>query len=53
MQLGNGHFRLEAAADYDPEDEIWEFLPGSDVRGEIQPFDSGRHLVAFSATKPA
>jgi hypothetical protein len=53
MELDNGLFRLEAAADYDPEDEFWEFLPGSDVRGEIQPLDSGLHLVALSATKPA
>jgi hypothetical protein len=52
LELGNGLFRLEATSDYDPEDEIWEFVPGSDVRGEVRPFDSGQHLVAILAAKP-
>jgi hypothetical protein len=46
LNLGNGLFRLEATSDYDPETETWEFLPGSEVRGEIRSSESGRHLIA-------
>lgn len=46
LDLGNGLYRLEATSDYDPELETWEFVPGSEVRGEIRPFASGRHLIA-------
>jgi hypothetical protein len=52
LDLGNGFFRLEATSDYDPEDEIWEFVPGSDVRGEFRSFESGQFLVAMSAPEP-
>lgn len=32
IDLGNGLFKLLPTPWYDPEDEIWEFLPGSVVR---------------------
>lgn len=28
VPLGNGIYRILPTPDYDPEDEIWEFLPG-------------------------
>jgi len=34
IDLGNGSYELLTAPDYDPQDEIWEFLPGSIVRVE-------------------
>lgn len=30
--LGNGVYKLLIPEDYDAEDEVWEFLPGSVVR---------------------
>lgn len=30
--LGNGLYRLLPTPDYDPEDEVWEFLPETIVR---------------------
>lgn len=32
IDLGNGLFKLLPTHNYDPEDEIWEFLPGSIVK---------------------
>ena len=32
--LGGGLYKLLMPLDYDPEDEIWKFLPGSIVRCE-------------------
>ncbi len=32
IDLGNGLAKLLPTHNYDPEDEIWEFLPGSVVR---------------------
>jgi hypothetical protein len=32
LSLGNGLYRILPTPDYDPEDEVWEFLPGSIVR---------------------
>jgi hypothetical protein len=52
LDLGNGIFKLEATIDYDPEEEIWEFVPGSEVKGEFRPFESGQFLVAMSAKEP-
>lgn len=36
VPLGNGTYRLLPTPNYDPEDEIWEFLPGSVVRCEMR-----------------
>jgi hypothetical protein len=46
LDLGNGLFRLEATVDYDPESEMWEFVPGSEVRGEMRSSESGSYLFA-------
>jgi hypothetical protein len=51
LDLGDGIHRLEAAPGYDPEDEIWEFVPGSEVRAEVRSFESGQHLVAMQASR--
>jgi hypothetical protein len=32
IELDNGLYKLLPTSDYDPEDEIWEFLPGSIVK---------------------
>ncbi len=32
--LGNGFFHVLATPDYNPEDEVWEFPPGSIVQCE-------------------
>lgn len=41
ISLGKGLFRLLPAPNYDPEDEIWEFLPGSVVRMKTRKSASG------------
>ena len=46
IDLGNGLFRILATEDYDPEDEIWEFPPGSVAKGEEKELYEGRFLVA-------
>lgn len=35
IDLGNGFYKLLPTPNYDPEDEKWEFLPGSTVRIRI------------------
>ena len=37
VDLGNGTYRLLPTPNYDPEDEIWEFPPGTVVR--IKPWE--------------
>lgn len=34
VPMGDGRYRVLPTPDYDPEDEIWEFPPGSIVRCE-------------------
>lgn len=34
MDFGGGLFQLLSTAGYDPQDEVWEFPPGSVVRAE-------------------
>lgn len=34
LPLSNGMYKILPASNYNPEDEIWEFLPGSIVRCE-------------------
>jgi hypothetical protein len=48
MDLGNGRFRLEACSGYSPDDETWEFLPGTEVRREVRTLASGKQYVAVS-----
>jgi hypothetical protein len=44
--LGGGVYRLETPPDYDQEDEIWEFPPGSIVLCEVRQFDGAKALIA-------
>ena len=46
LDLGNGLLKLLPTPDYDPEDETWEFQPGSIVRGQKRHGRSGEHLLA-------
>ncbi len=34
LNIGNGFYKLHATSKYDPEDELWAFLPGDIVRLE-------------------
>ncbi|MES2983757.1 MAG: hypothetical protein V4735_01050 [Pseudomonadota bacterium] len=36
LVLGNDAYKILLPADYDPEDEKWEFAPGDIVRCELQ-----------------
>jgi hypothetical protein len=44
--LGNGLYKLLPTPDYDPEDERWEFLPGTIVRTEEKTLYQGTNLVS-------
>lgn len=44
--LGGDHYRLLPTPDYDPDDEHWEFLPGSIVRCNKEVRDGEELLVA-------
>ena len=44
-----GLFKVLPTSDYNPNDEKWEFLPGSIVKGEEQNLSGGRVLVAVKA----
>lgn len=48
--LENGLFRLNPTPDYNPEDEEWEFLPGTIVAGRVQSLYEGKLLVAVSTS---
>jgi len=44
-------YRLEASPNYDPEDETWEFPPGSTVRCERKRINDDIVLVAVAMSK--
>jgi len=46
FDLGDGRFRILPTVNYDPEDEIWEFPPGSIVQAEIRRGQGGEYLLA-------
>jgi hypothetical protein len=46
LELGNGLFRILPVANYDSQDEVWEFPPGSIVRCERRESDSGEYILA-------
>ena len=46
--LEGGFFRLLPTPEYDPDDEHWEFTPGSVVRGVLQKLDGEAILVAVN-----
>jgi hypothetical protein len=43
--LGNGIYQLLPTENYDPEDEIWEFTPGSIVLGQERYTENGRKIL--------
>ncbi len=45
--LGEGRYRLLPTDNYDPEDETWQFLPGSVVVCEMRRLSGGDCLVAL------
>jgi hypothetical protein len=49
INLGNGSFQVLSTPDYDPEDEVWEFPPGSTVRCETRRDPAGEYLLATKA----
>jgi hypothetical protein len=46
LSLGSGVFRILGTPNYDPEDEEWEFKPGSLIRVESRVDQNGSCLVA-------
>ena len=50
-QLPDGTYRVLATPDYDPDDEKWEFPPGTKVIGEMRNLSAGRVLVAARAAQ--
>jgi hypothetical protein len=49
LDLGGGLFTLLATADYDPDDEEWEFAPGATVRVEWRTDEKGAYRLAVRA----
>ena len=45
IPLGNDFYKLLPTDDYDPEDVIWQFLPGSIVRAKNRKINFGRELL--------
>jgi hypothetical protein len=48
---GNGVYRLHPTAEYDPEDESWEFLPEQKVKCEIKKLHGGDRLIAVQQAR--
>ena len=46
VDLGNGLFKILPTLDYDPEDETWEFLPGSRIRCQKKTSREGEYVLA-------
>ena len=46
VPLGDGRFRVLATLNYDPDDETWEFPPGSIVRCRKETWSGNEVLVA-------
>jgi hypothetical protein len=49
-RVGTDSFKLLATPNYDPEDEHWEFPPGSVVRCEAREHEGERYLLAIGLT---
>lgn len=45
IPLEGGTYKLLPTEDYDPEDEIWEFLPGSVVKALNTTDDKGHSIL--------
>ena len=53
IDMGNGIYKLLGTPYYDPEDEIWEFLPGSIVRAKPGKSFRGEDLmIAYELVSP-
>lgn len=50
LHIGNGYYKLLLPPKYDPEDELWAFLPGDIVRSEQVPSSFG--LIKRAASHP-
>lgn len=48
ISVGNGFFKLLPTRDYNPDDEHWEFLPGSLVRVKEVRNSGGAYLLAVA-----
>jgi hypothetical protein len=48
LDLGGGLFKVLPTSDYDPTDEVWEFLPDSIVRSEIRRSEGKQFLLAVA-----
>jgi hypothetical protein len=48
VPMGGNVFLVRATADYDPNDEIWEFMPGSTVNCFLERHEGDDILVARS-----
>jgi len=48
LDLGNGLYKILPTPNYDPEDEVWEFLPDSIVRSEIRRCEGKEFLIAVA-----
>lgn len=46
LDLGNGLFKILPTNNYSPNDETWEFPPGSTVRCTKRRDESGEYLLA-------
>lgn len=49
IPLENNRYKVLPTADYDPEDEVWEFIPGSIVRCETRDFRGRKYLLAVES----
>ena len=48
VEVSNGNYKLLPCEDYDPTDEIWEFLPGDIVKGELAKDEDGKDFLIAS-----
>ncbi len=48
LALGDDQFELMPTQNYDPDDEVWEFLPGSRVRCVARKCGEDMILVAYT-----
>lgn len=51
-EIENNVYKIQGFEIYDPEDETWEFLPGTTVLVEEQCLDGGIVLVAIKSKEP-
>lgn len=52
IEIENNIYEVQGFEIYDPEDEVWEFLPGTNVLVEEQNFDGTNVLVAIKEQIP-